>query len=370
MPTVADIAGFLERLAPAALAADWDNVGLLLGDPAAQVERLMACLTLTPEVVAEAVAEQVQLIVTHHPILFRPVQRLTSATHDGQLLLPLLRAGIAVHSPHTAWDNAKGGINDLLASRLSLTEVKPLRPAGDFRQSKLVVFVPDADLERVADAMFTAGAGNIGEYSQCSFRLTGTGTFFGSAATNPTLGQKGRREQVAEYRLETICPDAAIDRVVAAMRAVHSYEEPAFDVYPLRPAASGPGLGRVGRLAGSTSLAHLARVVRQALKADSIQMVGDGNRPVQTVALACGAAGDFLGDAAAAAADVFVTGEMRFHECLAAQRQKVALLLPGHYATERPGIELLADLLQKQWPDTAVWPSKRERDPLSCISVT
>ncbi len=364
MPTVADIASFLDRLAPPMLAAEWDNVGLLLGGPAAQVERLMTCLTITPPVVAEAVAGRVQLIVTHHPILFRPVKRLTTVTPDGELLLPLLAAGVAVHSPHTAWDNARGGINDLLASRLNLTDVRPLRPARDLRQSKIVVFVPETDLERVADAMFAAGAGNIGEYAQCSFRLGGTGTFFGSDASNPTLGQKGRREQVNEFRLETICPDGASDRVVAAMRRAHSYEEPAFDVYPLRPAESGPGFGRIGRLAQPTSLENLARTTKHALKASHVPIVGDGGRSVQTVALACGAAGDFLGDAAGARADVFLTGEMRFHECLAAQRQNVALLLPGHYATERPGIELLAEILQRQWGEISIWPSKRECDPL------
>lgn len=365
MPTVAEVAGFLDRLAPPSLAAEWDNVGLLLGDPAAEVQRLMTCLTVTPPVVAEAVAEQVPLIVTHHPILFRPVKRLTAATPDGQLLLPLVRAGVAVHSPHTSWDNAKGGINDLLAKLLHLTDVKPLRAACDLRQSKIVVFVPEADLERVADAMFAAGAGNIGEYSQCSFRLHGHGTFFGSDASNPTLGQKGRREQVSEFRLEAICPDRAIDRVLAAMRRAHSYEEPAFDVYPLRPTESGPGLGRVGRLAQPMTFADLARETKQALKAGIVQLVGDSKRPVQTIALACGAAGDFLPDAAAVGADVFLTGEMRFHEYLAAERQNVALLLPGHYATERPGIELLADVLQHHWAEMTVWPSKCESDPVT-----
>ncbi|MBM4068154.1 MAG: Nif3-like dinuclear metal center hexameric protein [Planctomycetes bacterium] len=370
MPTVAEIASFLDRLAPPALAADWDNVGLLLGDPASNVERLMTCLTVTPTVVAEAVAEHVQLIVTHHPILFRAVKRLTAATPDGQVLLPLLAAGIAVHSPHTAWDNARGGINDLLAGRLNLTDVKPLRPARDLRQCKIVVFVPETDLERVADAMFAAGAGNIGEYAQCSFRLGGMGTFFGSNASNPTLGQKGRREHVNEFRLETICPDGATDRVVAAMRRAHSYEEPAFDVYPLRPGESGPGLGRIGRLAQPTTLGDLAQATKHALKAGLVQIVGDDKRSVQTVALACGAAGDFLSDAAAARADVFLTGEMRFHEYLAAQRQHVALLLPGHYATERPGIEVLADNIRKSWPDLCVWASKQERDPVNWLATT
>src|SRR5262249_54224513 len=159
---------------------------------------LLTCLTLTPEVAAEAAAEKAQLIVTHHPILFRAVKRLTASHPEGRTLLSLIRAGVAVYSPHTALDNTAGGINDALARRLGLREVGPLRPREGARQCKVVVFVPDADLGRVSEAMFAAGAGHIGQYSQCSFRLAGTGTFFGSDATNPTVGRKGRREEASE----------------------------------------------------------------------------------------------------------------------------------------------------------------------------
>ena len=151
------------------------------------------------------------------------------------MLLPLLRHGVAVYSPHTAFDNCPGGINDGLAKRLGLTDVKPLRKRDGRRECKLVVFVPDSDLAKVSDAVFAAGAGVIGQYEQCSYRLAGTGTFFGTDATNPTVGAKGRREEVSEWRLEVVVPEGKVDAVVAAMRTAHSYEEPAYDVYPLRP---------------------------------------------------------------------------------------------------------------------------------------
>jgi dinuclear metal center YbgI/SA1388 family protein len=366
MHTVADITAYLEELAPVSLAADWDNVGLLLGDPGAAVERVMTCLTVTPEVAAEAVEAGVQLLVTHHPILFRGSKRLTAGTADGRLVLTLARAGAAVYSPHTAFDNAPGGINDILASRLSLGGVAPLRPQEGLQQCKLVVFVPDADLERVADALFAAGAGHIGQYSQCSFRLAGTGTFFGSDATNPTVGQKGRREQVSEWRLEAICPEGLVEHAVAAMRRAHSYEEPAYDVYPLRPAPAG-GAGRVGNLPQPMLLRELARLVKEQLRASQVQVVGDPERPVQRLAIVCGSGGDFLADAANARADVFLTGEVRFHDYLAAQARNLALVLPAHYASERCGIEELAKQLQKRWPDLHIWPSRRERDPVSGI---
>jgi dinuclear metal center YbgI/SA1388 family protein len=367
MPTVAAVVAFLEEFAPPGLAAEWDNVGLLLGDRQAPVERLMTCLTVTPESAAEAVEAKAQLIVTHHPILFRPVKRLTTASAEGRMLLALIRAGVAVYSPHTAFDNTRGGINDTLARRLGLADVAPLRRGEGPRQCKLVIFVPDKDLARVSDALFAAGAGHIGEYSECSFRLAGTGTFFGSDASNPTVGQKGRREDVSEWRLEVVCPEASVESVVAAMRKAHSYEEPAYDVYPLRPAASRFGEGRVGRLPAPQPLAGLARAVKAALQAGMVQAVGDPARPVERVAIVCGAGGEFLHDALRARADVLLTGEMRFHDYLAARAQELALLLPGHYATERFGVEELAARLAGQWQDVEVWASRRESDPVTSV---
>jgi dinuclear metal center YbgI/SA1388 family protein len=367
MPTVADVRSYLEAFAPPGLAAEWDNVGLLLGDAATEVHRIRTCLTVTLEVVAEAVEQGVQLIVTHHPILLRGTKRLSTDSAEGRLLWPLMRSGIAVYSPHTAFDNTAEGINDSLARRLGLSEVGPLRRGDGPRQCKVVVFAPDGDLQKVSDAMFAAGAGQIGQYRECSFRLPGTGTFFGSDATNPTVGQKGRREEVSEWRLEVLTPETVLPTVLAAMRKAHSYEEPAYDVYPLKPAPAGQGEGRVGRLPQPVPLVELARRVKRELKASAVQYVGSPDRAVQRVAVACGAAGEFLEDAARAKADVFLTGEMRFHDYLRAQAAGVALILPGHYATERPAVEELAERLRAQWPGIEVTASQRETDPAAWV---
>ncbi len=238
MPTVASIKGFLERFAPPSLAADWDNVGLLFGDERAKVKRIMTCLTLTEAVATEAVKAKADLIVTHHPIFFRPVQRLTAGSRSSGHLWKLAKANIAVYSPHTAFDNAIGGINDILAKRLGLVDPKPLRPKVGAPEYKIVVFVPASDLERVSKGLFDAGAGNIGEYSQCIYRLEGKGTFFGSEETNPTVGKKGQLEIANEVRLETVCPKSCLSKAIEAIYKFHSYEEPAFDVYPLEPKAS------------------------------------------------------------------------------------------------------------------------------------
>lgn len=362
---IADLTAALEAFAPPSLAAEWDNVGLLLGDAAGPVERVMTCLTVTPESAAEAIEERAQLIVSHHPILFRPTKKLTAATSEGRMLLELARASSAVYSPHTAFDNCAGGINDLLAAKLGLVGIGPLRKTESAPRCKIVVFVPDKDLPRVSDALFAAGAGRIGQYRECSYRLAGTGTFFGTEAANPTVGEKGRREEVAEWRLEVVCPRSGVQDAIAAMRSAHSYEEPAYDIYPLHVEKSGPGEGRIGSLPAPEPLGEFARRVKQALTANAVQTVGAKERSVQRVAVACGAAGEFLADAIAARADVFLTGEMRFHDCLAAQASGIALILPGHHATERPGVEALAEWLRRQFPALHVWASRRERDPLT-----
>lgn len=365
MPTVAEVRAALEAFAPPSLAASWDNVGLLLGDPARPADHVLTCLTLTPAVAEEAVEVGANLIVTHHPILFRGAKRLTPDTTDGRVVLTLARAGVAVYCPHTAFDDCPGGINDQLAMAIGLQNVRPLRPSRA-DECKIVVFVPDADLAKVSDAMFEAGAGRIGEYRECSFRLAGTGTFYGGETTQPTVGSRHRREEVGEIRLEVVCPRSKVEAVVAAMRSAHSYEEPAFDVYSLVGVRTAGGSGRIGELPAPVALGGVAERLGQRLGA-SVGVAGDHNRPIQAVAVACGAAGEYLEDASRSKADLFVTGEMRFHDLLAAQAAGIALALPGHFATERFAVEWLAEWLTKELAGVRATASRRDVDPLTWI---
>jgi dinuclear metal center YbgI/SA1388 family protein len=370
MNTVADFVSHLDTFAPPKTAAEWDNVGLLVGDPGDMVERVMTCLTLTGDVAEEAIAERAQLIVSHHPLPFRAIKKLTTSSLEGRVLLPLLRAGVAVYSPHTAFDNCPGGINDGLCRRLGLSNVSSLRTKPASGTYKLTVFVPESDLANVSDAVFAAGAGRIGtndRYKECSFRIPGTGTFYASEEANPTVGRKGHREEVSEFRLEMVVPESKLESVVAAMRLAHSYEEPAFDLYPV--AAFPPwGEGRIGELAKPLPFIALAALVKRELNASGLQLVGESNKPIRRIAVACGAAGEFLTDAINARADCFLTGEMRFHDALAARAAGIAVVLPGHYATERPGIEDLAIRLGQAFPNCMVWASRREREPLTAYN--
>jgi dinuclear metal center YbgI/SA1388 family protein len=365
MTRILDVSAWMQDFAPLHLAESWDNVGLLWGDPESPVGRVMTCLTVTPESADEAIADRAELIVSHHPVLFRPVQKITADRTEVGFLWRLARAGVAIYSPHTAFDNTKGGINDGLAARLGLSEVAALRPAPPSARYKVVVFAPGGDRDVVLNAAFDAGAGRIGAYEQCSFATGGYGTFFGTEGTNPTVGEAGRRERVREQKVEFVCPGQRLAAVLAAVRVAHSYEEPAIDVFPLHPDSAEPGIGRLGRLPEMMTLGAFAGLVVEVLKANVVQVAGDRSRPIRRVAIACGAGDDFLKDAEAAGADVLLTGEARFHRAIEAGSRRVGLVLAGHFATERPGVEDLAERISAAFPGVKAWASRRETDPLS-----
>ncbi len=368
MTQVADLAAFLEEIAPLPLAESWDNVGLLWGDPATSVSRVMTCLTVTSATAAEAVTARADLLVSHHPTLFRAVKRVTARQSDpNRYLWDLARSNIAIISHHTAYDNAAGGINDQLAALLGLEIVGPLLPAGDTALCKVIVFTPETDRERVLAAAFAAGAGHIGNYRECSFRTPGTGTFFGAEETNPTVGQPGRREEAPEERLELICREQDASRIVRAIRQAHSYEEPAIDIYPLTNKLPGPGSGRVGSLPTAETLACLATRVGKLLGTSAVQYAGDPARFVNRVAICCGAGDSFIGSTPGKA-DVLLTGEARFHRALESIDLGIGLIAAGHHATERLGVEALAGQIQARFPALQVWPSQTESDPWQLAS--
>ena len=372
MPRVAELVAFLERLAPPELAEEWDNVGFLLGDRQGEARQVLTCLTLTPDVVREAIEKQAGLVVTHHPVPFRPVKRLTADDDQGQMLLSLIAAGVAVYSPHTAYDSADEGINQQLARLLGLVQIEPLRPLPAGRQCKIVTFVPKANLAAVQRAVWSAGAGIIGEYANCSFVTEGTGSFEGSAAANPAVGERGKLEEVAEARLEVVCPERLVPEALRRLREAHPYEEPAYDVYPLAPQTSRRGSGRMGVLeaadrtgaAHKISLAEFLTLVKSKFPVAELPYVGDLRRSVSRVAIACGAGGDFLPAAIGKSCDVLLTGEARFHTCLEARTAGVGLVMAGHYATERPAMENLAAALSREFPQVSAWASEVERDPV------
>jgi dinuclear metal center YbgI/SA1388 family protein len=364
MSRVLDVFRAVDRAAPFALQLGNDNSGLLLGDRGATVRRVLVALDPTLAAAREARRRRADVLVTHHPIFFDPQRRVTADTYDGAVALELLRSHVALIAAHTNYDAARGGLNDLLAVRLGLVNIAPLDPSAPERSYKLVTFVPEADLKRVQAALFAAGAGHIGDYSECSFHSSGTGTFLGGATTRPTVGRRGRREQAPELRLETVVPSDRVDAAVRALRAAHSYEEPAYDLVPVEVRRDGAGIGRLGTLPRAMTMAEVITLAKRAFKVRAVELVGrPAGRRVRRVAVGSGACGFVWPKARAAGADVLLIGEMKHSDRLAAAENGMPTILAGHWATERPAVAGLAKIVAAALPDVRVMQTATERDP-------
>ncbi|MGB2984660.1 MAG: Nif3-like dinuclear metal center hexameric protein [Phycisphaerae bacterium] len=391
--TVGDICTAMESIAPTGLAQSWDNVGLLAGDPSAPVQHVLACIDLTPAVVEEAVREKVDLVLAYHPPIFKPISKVRA---DGSgteaIVFRCIQNGIAVYATHTALDAADGGTNDVIASLCGVEDTAPIEYVDEpsVSECKLVVFVPPDNVETVADAMFAAGAGQIGDYSRCSYRTSGQGTFFGGNTAKPTIGERGRMEYADEIRLETVVASTALPAVVSAMVKAHPYEEPAFDLYPLKPRPV-RGIGRVGKLPRLTTLLKLVRKLKRATKIDNIQIIGPPDRTIDRAVIVVGAGvphvfrrGDAILHAESGSPtskemghppfhiplgpnDVIITGEIRHHDALTIQRIGCTAIALGHWASERPVLPSLAARLEAAVPGITLHISSADDDPFQAI---
>lgn len=345
MNTVSNILAALNAIAPPHLALDGDPRGLLVGDPAAEVQELVVALDVTPAVARAATERGAQMIVAHHPLIYHPLRAVRAdEPHPGGVVLHCARHGVAVACAHTNWDIAPGGVNDVLARLVGMAdgEAAPLRITYREPLVKVTVFVPVADRDAVLDAMAAAGAGAIGDYDRCGFWANGTGSFRPLPGAQPFIGTVGQPETVAEARLEMIAPEARWQAVVAALKAAHPYEEPAFDVYPLKNHAAEYGLGRIGRLAAPCTAAELTERVKSALRFPEVRRAGPVDRLISTVAVGGGACAELVPDAIARGADALVTSDVRHHEFVDAAARGFVLLDAGHAATETPGARELA----------------------------
>lgn len=342
---IQDLVGLVHRLYDPDLAEDWDNVGLQVGDPRAPLEGALVALDPSLAAVEAASAAGAQALVTHHPLLFHPLKRLTADDAVGKILWTAVRSGVAVISAHTNLDCAVDGLNCWLAAQLGLQQTSPLQPsAGGYL--KLVVFVPAGYEQEVAEALFAAGAGKIGAYDRCSFRSRGDGTFRPGAGTNPFIGEIGRTEQVEELRLETVVPRGKLLRVLEKLHKAHPYEEVAYDLVPLQNQVPGAGLGRIGRLVQELPLAAFAARVKEALGCDHLRLAGADNHAVRKVAVCGGSGAGLLQTAHRQGADLLVTGDVKYHDARLAEELGIALIDAGHFATEKLMVGKVAEALQ------------------------
>ncbi len=377
LPGMMRLSGLIEllnELAPEHFAESWDHVGLHIGSDSRSVRIALLCIDLTEAVLEEAKSKKVDLIISYHPPLFNPIKSLTDRTSKSRIILKAAELKLAVYSPHTALDAAPGGVNDWLAECLGPGRVQPVTAAGasidtDIRQCKMVTFSPADEVDRIRKALAVAGAGQIGHYSECSYNLCGWGTFKGDRSTSPTVGRAMKLEKVEEVRIEMVTDYRQLPEVIAALRAVHSYEKPAFDIYPLvEPPVRqlNAGQGRLVTLDQPVSLTTLIRRVKSHLGLDRIE-VGKPrkSKPVRRVALCAGAGGSLLEKAGPI--DAFITGEMRHHAVLDAVESGVAVLLAGHTQTERPYLAHYRDRLKQIAPQVRWHISRKDKPPTKGI---
>jgi dinuclear metal center YbgI/SA1388 family protein len=339
VPSLADVVGALDHLYDPSRAESWDAVGLVCGDPDAEVRRILFAIDPVSVVADEALRWGADLLVTHHPLFLRPVHSVAATTSKGRLVHRLLTGGVALHVVHTNADSADPGVSDALASALGVVDLRPLEPQPAEAVDKVVVFVPESHAERVLDAVAQAGAGRIGAYDRCAWTVVGTGTFRPGPGTNPAIGSVGTIEHVTEVRVETVLPRSARTAVVAALLAAHPYEEPAYDVYELAAKPGTTGIGRVGRLDRPETLKAFADRVARSLPATAagVRTAGQPDAPVHAVAV-CGGAGDSLLDAArVAGVDAYVTADLRHHPASESREDgPPALVDVAHWASEWP----------------------------------
>lgn len=333
IPKTADIVGIINKIAPPVLAEAWDNPGLQIGDPFAEVGRIMVALDPTPEVIDSAIAASCQILVTHHPLIFKPLNCISTATPHGASIQKAIKGGLSILSLHTNYDIASGGLNDLLAGKLGLLNGVPLKITTTCEMAKLVVFVPGDHLERLRSALFPFCA-TQGMYRDCSFAAAGVGTFTPLDGAEPFTGTVGVLARVPEERLEVQILRTHLTRAVRALLAAHPYEEPAFDVYPLLNEGEKVGLGRVGSLSESLTLAEYADRLKKILSAPALRYVGDPDARIAKVALCSGSGASLLRDAVRSGADVLVTGDVKYHEARDAEGLGIALIDAGHFPTE------------------------------------
>jgi dinuclear metal center YbgI/SA1388 family protein len=366
--TCLDVMNLIEKVAPPQLVMSWDNIGLQVGHPLKEIDSLLITLDITHEVVEEAISMGADMIVAHHPLIFKPLQKIRFDTPVGKLLAKLIESHIQVYIAHTNLDRAEQGTNYYLAKALGLKDTRVLEAGGN-KLYKIAVFVPEGYEDSVRNAMGEAGAGWIGNYSHCTFQVEGTGTFRPLPGSDPFIGSVEELEKVQEYRLETIVPENLKSQVLKAMIKAHPYEEVAFDIYPLENQQLTTGLGRIGDLESPMTLSAFADKVKDCLDIQYVNVVGSPTSEVSRVAFCGGAGGNLILQAKMCSADVYLTGDIKYHEALEAGELGINLVDAGHNATEKFLAPALVNYLKGELKEkrVSIFTSQINTDPWTLV---
>ncbi|OEF99739.1 Nif3-like dinuclear metal center hexameric protein [Vulcanibacillus modesticaldus] len=345
-----NIIQILEQFAPKTLAYPEDKIGLQIGTLNKKIKRVMLTLDVLEDVVDEAIEKEVDLIISHHAIIYKPIKSLRTDLPTGRLYEKIIKNNIAVYVAHTNLDVTKNGVNDVLAQKIGIINPEVLEPSHIQKLKKIVVFVPESHQQQIIDALSNNGAGWIGNYSHCTFNVSGIGTFMPHEGTNPYIGEQGKLEKVKEVRVETIVPEINLTQAIQAMLKAHPYEEVAYDIYPLDLQSKKEGIGRIGKLEDTMSLKEYAEFVKKQLQVDGIRIIGDLNKKIRKVAVVGGDGNSFVSKAAFRGADVLVTGDIYYHVAHEALAQGLSIIDAGHYI-EKHVLGGLEEYLTKEFLD-------------------
>ncbi len=369
--TVLDIMNQMETLAPSALAEKWDNSGLQAGNPDWPVKKLMIALDPSPGVVEKACKDGVDLIITHHPLIFKPLHQINFGSFPGNIIEICAGHKIAIYSAHTNLDSTANGVNDILAEKIGLVDLGVLGNPFSDKKIKLVVYAPLSHEKQILDAVLNSPAGRIGQYSFCTFRNKGYGTFLPGMHADPFAGKKEMLSEVDEVRIETVVSDKDVNSVIASIKSVHPYETMAYDLYPLAAQPTGQGIGRIGTLKAPTRLGRFAVEVKNNLGIDSIKIAGDPELLIQKAAICSGSGSSMLPYFYASDAEVFISGDLKYHDAMDIEQRGLALMDVGHFSSEIPVVRALAKMIENRLEEkqikVSVTACSMEKDPFKTL---
>lgn len=347
MVKAAEVLQLMGQIAPSALAEDWDNVGLQVGNPSQDVKNILIALDFNQEVLKEAVEKKCDLIITHHPFIFKGIKSVNTQNQSGKLIFELIKNNISLFSAHTNLDIAEDGLNDYLIRKLDVENISILKTTSSQNYHKLVTFIPADSFEAVRDALYQKGAGSFKNYSHSGFYQKGEGNFKALADSDPYLGEKGRLNKVKEYRFETIVAPENLDKVIKELLKVHPYEQPAWDLYKMENLKTEKGIGRIADLKKEVDLDNFIESVKKVYDLELIKVV-KAKKKIKKVALCSGSGADFIKDAYYQGADLYLTGDVKFHEAQTAEELGLSLIDFGHYGSEKFVRELLIERLENK----------------------
>ncbi len=361
---VKEITGAIEAFAPLYLQESWDNAGMQVGNLEDEVTGIVLCTDVREDIVDEAIEKGANMIISHHPLLFRGLKKIVGRTYQERIVVKAVKHDINIYCAHTNMDSARGGVNFKIAEKLGMKNVEVL-DCQKGTQRKVVVFVPTAHATEVENAMCNAGAGKLGDYDRCTYRLAGEGRYRALDGAKPHAGQVGERHVEPEARIEVLVHQALCGKVIAAMIKAHPYEEPAFDIIPLDNEDKYAGLGVIGDIEAEDAKLFLQRV-KNAFDVDTVRYSGNLNKMVSRIALCGGAGAEFMGKALALGADVYITGDMKYHE-FQGNEERIILADIGHYESEHYTKEIFLDIIREKFPNFAVTFATKEKNQIKYL---